>query len=248
MRGHRDMRSAMFERPGRARSPPVKTLGMTSTPAKVKICGITDRAALTTAAEGGADYIGLVFFPKSPRNLSLAQARELRACARDLGVRAVALLVDPTDEALARLVDEIDPDLIQLHGAESVARVEDIRSRWGRPLIKAVSVASSDDAVKGKAYHAPDRLADIILFDAKPTLDADLPGGNGLVFDWHVLEPVMGELPFALAGGLNADNVAEAIRRTGAHIVDVSSGVERAPGVKDVEMIRRFLRAAKGAN
>jgi phosphoribosylanthranilate isomerase len=214
----------------------------------VKICGITDSAALDAALDAGADYVGLVFFPKSPRHLELAPARALRDRVPRGGVsKAVALVVDATDEALDDIVRAVDPDLIQLHGHETVARVGEVRARFGKPIIKAVPVSTAADAAAGLAYLEPGRLADIVLFDAKPDPAMTLPGGNGLAFDWHILEAIRGRVPFALAGGLTADNVAEAIARTGAAIVDVSSGVESAPGAKDPGLIRRFLRNAKGA-
>jgi phosphoribosylanthranilate isomerase len=214
----------------------------------VKICGITDPDALDAALDAGADYVGLVFFPKSPRHLEPAPARALRdRVPRGVATKVVALVVDPADEALDEIVRVVDPDLIQLHGHETIARVAEVRARYGRPLLKAVPVASAADVAAGLAYLEPGRLADIVLFDAKPDPAMTLPGGNGLTFDWHILEAIRGRVPFALAGGLTADNVAEAIARTQAAIVDVSSGVERAPGVKDPGLIRRFLRNAKGA-
>jgi phosphoribosylanthranilate isomerase len=214
----------------------------------VKICGITDPDALAAALDAGADYVGLVFFPKSPRHLELASARALRdRVPRGGATQVVALVVDPTDEALGEILRTVDPDVIQLHGHESIARVAEVRARFGKPLLKAVPVANAADVAAGLAYLEPGRLADIVLFDAKPDPAMTLPGGNGLTFDWHILEAIRGRVPFALAGGLTADNVAEAIARTEAAIVDVSSGVERAPGVKDPGLIRRFLRNAKGA-
>jgi phosphoribosylanthranilate isomerase len=214
----------------------------------VKICGITDHDALAAALDAGADYVGLVFFPKSPRHLELASARALRErVPRGGATQVVALVVDPTDEALGEILRTVDPDLIQLHGHESVARVAEVRARFAKPLLKAVPVANAADVAAGLAYLEPGRLADIVLFDAKPDPAMTLPGGNGLTFDWHILEAIRGRVPFALAGGLTADNVAEAIARTQAAIVDVSSGVERAPGMKDPGLIRRFLRNAKGA-
>lgn len=214
----------------------------------VKICGITDEAALDAARAGGADYIGLVFFAKSPRHLALERARALRhAVPRDGATKAVALVVDPDDAALDAILRTVDPDLVQLHGHESLERVAEIRRRAGRPLIKAVPVASRDDVAAAEAYLEPGRLADILLLDAKPSPGAALPGGNGLAFDWHIVEGLAARVPFALAGGLTPGNVGEAIRRTGAAIVDVSSGVESAPGCKDPGLIRRFLLAAKGA-
>lgn len=216
---------------------------------RVKICGITDAAAMQAALEGGADFVGLVFFPKSPRHLDLTTARGLRdIAARHGAAKTVALVVDADEAQLEAIAQTVDPDFFQLHGHETAARVAEIRARFGRPLLKAVPVASAAEAEAGLSYLAPGRLADLVLFDAKPDPAAALPGGNGLAFDWHLLDRVKGRAPFMLAGGLTPDNVALAIARTGAAAVDVSSGVETAPGVKSPELIRRFLQAAKGAN
>jgi phosphoribosylanthranilate isomerase len=214
----------------------------------VKICGITDEPGLDAALAGGADYVGLVFFSKSPRNLSLPAARALRDRVPRTGTtKTVALVVDPTDADLAGIIRTVDPDVIQLHGHESPERVAEIRARFQKPILKAVPVASAADVQAGLAYLESGRLADILLFDAKPDPNAALPGGNGLAFDWHILEGIKARTAFALAGGLTPDNVSEAIARTGAAIVDVSSGVESTPGRKDPELIRRFLQAVKAA-
>ncbi len=214
----------------------------------VKICGITDEAGLDAALAGGADYIGLVFYLKSPRHLDLARAKALRErLPKNGNCKAVALVVDPSDAELSEIVSTIDPDLIQLHGHETVERVAEIRAHVRKPIIKAVAVASAADVEAAHAYLHAGRLADILLFDAKPAPKAALPGGNGLAFDWHILDGLTAPISFALAGGLTPENVAEAVERTGATIVDVSSGVESAPGRKDPELIRRFLRNAKAA-
>jgi len=213
----------------------------------VKICGMTDETSLDEALAGGADYIGLVFFPKSPRHLDLARAKALRAMVPNGTCKAVALVVDPSNEQLAEIISVVDPDVIQLHGHETVERVAEIRAKFGKPIWKAVPVATAADVEAARAYLSPGRLADILLFDAKPDPTAPLPGGNGLAFDWHILQGLKARLAFALAGGLTPENVAEAVERTGATIVDVSSGVESAPGHKDPELIRRFLRNAKAA-
>lgn len=214
----------------------------------VKICGLTDEASLDAALAGGADYVGLVFFAKSPRNLSRPAARALRdRVPRHGATKTVALVVDPTDIGLADIIRDVDPDILQLHGHESPERVAEIRTRFQKPIIKAIPVASAADVSAGIAYLEPGRRAEILLFDAKPDPNAALPGGNGLAFDWHILDGVAARCPFALAGGLTPENVAEAVARTGAAIVDVSSGVESTPGRKDPELIRRFLQAAKGA-
>lgn len=216
----------------------------------VKICGIRSEAALDAAVEAGADYVGLVHFPKSPRHLEIPAASALTRHARGAGkARVVVLLVDPDDALVDRVTKEIKPDILQLHGAETVERVAEIRARSGLEIMKAAKVATRADVEAAIHYLEPGVRADILMFDAKPPPTPEaLPGGNGLAFDWRILEAVSARIPFALAGGLTPENVAEAIRLTGASIVDVSSGVETRPGEKDPELIRRFLRAAKAAN
>jgi phosphoribosylanthranilate isomerase len=206
-----------------------------------KICGITTPEALEAAIAGGADYIGLVFCTKSPRHIEIDKAKELADQARGR-VKIVALTVDANDEALQEIIDEVAPDILQLHGREEPARVAAIKRRFGRDVIKAIPVATADDADKARDYAG---AADLILFDAKAPAGATLPGGNGRAFDWNVLDGVSDGLPFMLSGGLQPDNVTEAIALTHPVAVDVSSGVESAPGVKDAEKIRRFLRAVK---
>lgn len=208
-----------------------------------KICGITTPEALEAAIAGGADYIGLVFCAKSPRHLEIDKAKQLASRARGR-VKIVALTVDADDEALQEIVDEVSPDILQLHGHEAPARVAAIRQRFGRDVIKAIPVATADDADKARDFAG---AADLILFDAKAPAGAELPGGNGRAFDWTVLDGVSGGLPFMLSGGLQPENVAEAIALTHPVAVDVSSGVESAPGVKDPDRILRFLRAVKTA-
>ncbi len=218
-------------------------------PTRVKICGLRTEAALDAALEAGADFVGFVLYPKSPRNLGVAEAAALVRHARAKGhAKTVTLLVDPDDALVDRVAAEIQPDLIQLHGHETLARVEAIRRRSGLPILKAVAVGASSEVTEAFGYLAPGHGADILMFDAKPPADpAALPGGNGLAFDWHILEGARARAPFALAGGLTPENVAAAIELTGAAIVDVSSGVESRPGEKDPERIRRFLQAAKAA-
>jgi phosphoribosylanthranilate isomerase len=206
-----------------------------------KICGITTPEALEAAIAGGADYIGLVFCAKSPRHIEIDKAKELAGQARGR-VKIVALTVDANDEALQEIIDEVAPDILQLHGREEPARVAAIKRRFGRDVIKAIPVATADDADKARDYAG---AADLILFDAKAPAGAKLPGGNGRAFAWNVLDGVSEGLPFMLSGGLQPDNVTEAIALTHPVAVDVSSGVESAPGVKDAEKIRRFLRAVK---
>ena len=215
----------------------------------VKICGIRTEAALDAAIEAGADYVGLVHFPKSPRHLGIPAAAALAEHARIAGkARVVVLLVDPEDELVDRVAIEIKPDILQLHGAETLDRVAEIRARSRLEIMKAAKVATHADVEAAIPYLEPGVRADILMFDAAPPPTPDaLPGGNGLAFDWRILEAVSARIPFALAGGLTPTNVAEAIQLTGAAIVDVSSGVEARPGEKDLELIRRFLQAAKGA-
>lgn len=208
----------------------------------VKICGLRTDEALGAALDGGADSVGFVFFPPSPRNIAPADARPLAARARGRA-RVVALLVDPDDALIDQVVTIVDPDMLQLHGEETPARVGAIRKRWGKSVMKAVKIETGADARKALDYRA---VADLILFDARPPAGATRPGGHGAAFDWHVLDDIKTELPrFMLSGGLTPGNVAEAIGITGAPMVDVSSGVERRPGEKDPDLIRAFLRAAK---
>jgi phosphoribosylanthranilate isomerase len=208
---------------------------------KVKICGLKTEAALEAALAGGADYVGLVFFPPSPRNISPDAARALAARARGRA-KIVALLVDPDDALIEAVVAAVDPDLLQLHGEETPERVAEVRRRWGKAVMKAIKVATAEDALAAFDYA---EAADLILFDARAPKDSTRPGGHGAAFDWHLLDGVKGRMPFMLSGGLTPDNVAEAIAITGAPTVDVSSGVESSPGGKDPELIRRFLQAAK---
>lgn len=208
---------------------------------RIKICGLRTPQDVAAAVAFGADDIGLVFFEKSPRHLTLDAAAEL-VLTVPLGVRKVALTVDPTDEALDALLARVPVDLLQLHGHESPERVTDIRKRTGIAVMKAVAIADADDLDSLDAYMA---VAEEVLVDAKPPKSGVLPGGNGLTFDWHLLEGRSWSVPWMLAGGLRPSNVAEAIRLTGAPQVDVSSGVERSPGVKDADMIRDFCAAVR---
>jgi len=210
---------------------------------KVKICGVRTPAILDVAAEAGADYIGLIFFPKSPRHIEPEAARALvrRAAGK---VKTVAVLVDPDDAAVDRVAKEVGPDFLQLHGSETPERTAAIKARSGLPIIKAISVEARSDAAKASAYRG---IAELILFDAKADPAALLPGGNGVAFDWTALSGRSIDRPFALSGGLTAGNVGEAIAITHASVVDVSSGVERAPGDKDAGLVRDFINAAKSA-
>jgi phosphoribosylanthranilate isomerase len=210
-------------------------------PVKVKICGVRTPAIIAAAAEEGADYVGLVFFEKSPRHLTLEAAAALAEVARGK-IGTVAVLVDPDDALIDRVVERVRPDLLQLHGSETPERVAAIKARAALPVMKAIAVAGTGDVAEASRYAAS---ADTILFDSKGGTGGLLPGGNGVPFDWLALKGFA--MPFALSGGLTPDNVGEAIRVTGAVLVDVSSGVERAPGEKDETLVRRFIRAARSA-
>lgn len=220
---------------------------------QVKICGLSTGTTLNAALDAGADYVGLVFFTKSPRNVGIDLARELAGQARGQTgsqARLVALAVNPDAELLTALNETVKPDIVQLHGHETPKDVADVRAACqGLEIWKAVPVMTADDIMQAETkYLAPGSLADRLLFDAKPPQDADLPGGNGLTFDWRILEGVAGRHPFALAGGLTAANVADAIRLTRASIVDVSSGVETAPGKKSPELMTQFIKAVRSAS
>jgi phosphoribosylanthranilate isomerase len=207
---------------------------------KVKICGVRTPAILEAAVSAGADFVGLVSYPKSPRNLALDEAGALAGAAHGR-VGTVAVLVDPDDALVDQIAKTVHPDYLQLHGAESPERVAAIKARTGLPVMKAISVAEAADISSAADYAA---AADKILFDAKAAPGAELPGGNGIPFDWRMLDAA--HPPFGLSGGLTPDNVGEAVRLTGAALVDVSSGVETAPGVKDEGLIKRFIQAARG--
>lgn len=210
-----------------------------------KICGVSDAAAIDAAVAGGARYVGFVFFPRSPRNVTPARAGELAALLPDT-VLPVALAVDPADA----LIDEIEVAagvrMYQLHGAEPPERVAAIKARTGKPVMKAISVSDPADLDAADAYLG---VADMLLFDAKPPADlaGAMPGGNAVSFDWNMLRGRDWSVPWMLSGGLAPDNVAEAIRISGARAVDVSSGVESAPGIKDPARIAAFLDAVRAA-
>jgi phosphoribosylanthranilate isomerase len=207
----------------------------------IKICGLSTRETLDVALDAGADMVGFVFFPPSPRHLSLETARELGRQVKRRALK-VALTVDADDATLANIVETLQPDILQLHGKETVARLRDIKQTFGLQVMKVIAVETPADLAVLPGYAAD---ADSILFDARAPKDATRPGGLGAVFDWHVLENLDLKLPFMVSGGLNAENVAEAVRTTRAGGVDVSSAVERAPGIKDPELIRAFVRAAR---
>lgn len=208
---------------------------------KVKICGLSTPETVAAAVEAGAAYVGFVFFGKSPRNVSLETARAL---ALDVppGVAKVALTVNAGDAFLDRLTDAVPLDMLQLHGSESPERVREVKARYGLPVMKALGVAGPEDVARIADYEG---VADQILVDAKPPKDADRPGGNAAAFDWSLLTGRRWAGPWMLAGGLTADNAMEAVRATAASQLDLSSGVERAPGVKDERLIRDFFAALR---
>lgn len=208
---------------------------------RVKICGLTRPEDVHAAAEAGAAYTGFVFFPKSPRNLSIAQARDL-AVEVPMGIAKVALVVNADDALLDAITDTVPLDMLQLHGSESPDRVREVRQRYGLPVMKAVGVADVEDVAALDLYA---EVADQILVDAKPPRNADLPGGNGVSFDWRLISARRWSVPWMLAGGLTPDNVADAVALTGAKQLDVSSGVESAPGIKDAGLIRSFVDATR---
>lgn len=208
---------------------------------RVKICGLRSREDVAAVAKAGAAYFGLNFFPPSPRFVSLSLARDL-ALAAPPGLAKVALTVDADDAALDGIVEAVPLDMLQLHGHESPDRVAQVRARYGLPVMKVVGIADEGDLPALMDYAT---IADQIMIDAKPPKGAALPGGNGLTFDWRLVAQRRWLRPWMLAGGLTPANVAEAIRLTGARQVDVASGVESAPGVKDAARIAAFVAAAR---
>ena len=206
---------------------------------RVKICGLSTADTLSAAVESGAAYVGFVFFPPSPRNLEPAAARALALDAPP-GVAKVALTVDADDAFIDILTAEVPLDMLQLHGSETPQRAREVRHRARLPVMKAIGISDADDVAKIEQY---EKAVDQILIDARPPKDGKLPGGNGLSFDWTLIADRRWTVPWMLAGGLTHENVAEAVALTGARQVDVSSGVESAPGVKDADLVRRFLDA-----
>ena len=208
---------------------------------QVKICGVSTAAGLDAAAEAGAAYVGFVFFPKSPRNVLLENAQGLAERAPE-SLKRVALTVDASDAVLDRILEAVPVDMIQLHGKETPGRVSEVRKRCGLPVMKAVSIGSEDDLGKIAQYSD---VSDQLLIDAKPTGGDTRPGGLGVPFDWRLIAEFDWSVPWMLAGGLNCGNVTEAIKLTSAAQVDVSTGVECAPGRKSAEKIKQFIAAAR---
>ena len=207
-----------------------------------KICGVSTPEAVRAAVEGGAAFLGFMFFPNSPRNIDPEAAARLAPPARARGVKIVAVAVDPSDNEIDAVMAGLAPDLIQLHGKEPPARVREIALRTGRGIIKVVPVSEASDLAAAKVYEP---LVEHLMFETKPAKDAGRPGGLGVAFDWTLLKGRRFERPWFLAGGLNPWNVAEAVAASGAPILDVSSGVERGPGLKDPALIRAFLDAVR---
>jgi phosphoribosylanthranilate isomerase len=210
---------------------------------RVKICGLRSRAEVEAATAAGAHYVGMVFYPPSPRHLSIADARWVAGAVPD-GVIKVALTVDADDEALEDLIASVPFDMLQLHGREPPERVAAVRARFGLPVMKAIGIAAAADLRKIERYEP---VADQLLIDARPAPGAARPGGNGIAFDWRLLAGRQWTRPWMLAGGLTPENVTAAVELTGADQVDVSSGVEHVPGYKDPDRVRAFMAAALSA-
>jgi phosphoribosylanthranilate isomerase len=209
----------------------------------VKICGLSTPEAVEAAIAGGASHVGFIFFPKSPRNVSLETAAELARAAAGR-VQRVAVTVDADDAELDRIVEEVRPDMLQLHGQETPERVRAVKVRFGLPVMKAFAVRAPEDIKRIAPYRG---VADRFLFDAKAPAGSALPGGNGVPFDWRLLAALDADVEYMLSGGLDAGNVARALAETRPAGIDISSGVETAPGVKDIRLISEFLETVKSA-
>ncbi|MBN9065824.1 MAG: phosphoribosylanthranilate isomerase [Rhizobiales bacterium] len=209
----------------------------------IKICGLRTEEALAAALAGGASHVGFIFFPKSPRNVEPAEAGRLRRLASGKA-KAVAVTVDADDATLDGIVKAVAPDMLQLHGSENPARISAIKARYGLPVMKALSIRDKSDLDRVMDYAG---TADRLLFDAKPPKGAELPGGNGIAFDWRLLADVDPAIRYMLSGGLNDANIAEALAIARPSGIDISSGIESAPGVKDVRLIEAFFRAVAAA-
>lgn len=209
----------------------------------IKICGLKTEEALAAALDNGASHVGFIFFAKSPRNVAPADAGRLRQAARGKA-KAVAVSVDAGDAFLDEIVTAMAPDMLQLHGAESPERVAEVKTRYGLPVMKAFSLREAGDLAAVTPYRG---VADRFLFDAKPPKGSELPGGNGVAFDWRILTSLDADLDYMLSGGLNADNVGAALAIANPPGLDISSGVESAPGVKDARLIAEFFQAVRAA-
>lgn len=209
----------------------------------IKICGLSTIETLNAAINAGADWVGLVTFPPSPRHVEPVDAKPLAGLARGK-TKIVSLSVNADDQLLDDIMTHVNPDIWQFHGKETAERVSEVKTRFGRPVMKAIGVSTIEDLEKVKPYHG---VADYLLLDAKPPKGAVLPGGNGAVFDWTILGHLPADLEFMLSGGLSVETVADAVRSTRAFGMDVSSGVESAAGIKDVALIERFIENARAA-
>ena len=207
----------------------------------IKICGLSTPEAIDAVIDGGATHAGFIFFEKSPRHIQLEQAKALSTHI-DRRIPKVAVTVDADDNYLEAVIEAQEPDLLQLHGSESVARVKELKRQYGLPIIKVFSIRDAKDLDAAKPYV---ETADYLMLDAKAPKGSEIPGGNGVAFDWEIVDQWPKNVPYILSGGLNAQNVCEAISRTGTGAIDVSSGVESSPGIKEVTMIREFLDALK---
>lgn len=212
---------------------------------EAKICGLSTQKSVQAAIDNGAKYVGFVFYPRSPRNVSIENAAKLAQIAGSDAFK-VGVFVNPDDELLTNVLKEVDLDIIQLHGNEPLERVQYIKARFNKKVMKAISISAVGDISRAREY---ERKADMLLFDTKPpaNLEDALPGGNGLAFDWNLIAGNEWRVPWMLSGGLNGTNVTEAIKISGAKIVDVSSGLESAPGRKEIEKIKSFMDTVKKA-
>ncbi len=206
---------------------------------EIKICGLSTDESIDAVIAGGASHMGLIFFEKSPRHVSLEQAKLLSEHAGDR-IQKVAVSVNADDEYLDGIVAAVKPDMLQLHGKDTVERVEELKARFELPIMKVFAISDISDFESVKSYVG---VADRFLFDAKPPKGSDLPGGNGVAFDWEIMDALPKDVPYMLSGGLDASNVCLALERSGANAVDVSSGVESSAGVKDIKLIEEFLAA-----
>ncbi|MBZ9706988.1 phosphoribosylanthranilate isomerase [Mesorhizobium sp. ESP7-2] len=209
----------------------------------IKICGLKTDQAMAAALAGGASHVGFIFFPKSPRYVEPAEAGRLREAARGRAL-AVAVTVDAKDAFLDEIVEKMQPDMLQLHGSETPERVTELKARHGLPVMKALPLSEAADLDRIRPFIG---VADRFLFDAKPPKGSELPGGNGVTFDWRILAGLDAGIDYMLSGGLNAANIGDALRLANPPAIDISSGVESAPGIKDPALIEQFFRAVRAA-
>ena len=210
----------------------------------IKICGLKTEEAVRAAVAGGATHVGFIFFAKSPRHVDVESAARLAAVAKETGALPVAVTVDADDATLDQIVAVMKPDMLQLHGHETPERVAEVKAKYGLPVMKALSISQAADFARIAPYKG---IADVFLFDAKPPKGSEIPGGNAVSFDWSLLAGLEPGLDYLLAGGIHAGNVAEAITIASPPGLDISSGVESAPGVKDMGRIAAFFEAVKAA-